>query len=56
MVFLDGKVSDYEIFFFFFLRKSLKVSGIIHITIKASMDANYHAGNRLISHFHSSAG
>lgn len=53
MVFLDGKVSDYEIFF---LRKSLKVSGIIHITIKASMDANYHAGNRLISHFHTSVG
>ena len=42
--------------FFFFLRKALKVSGIIHITIKASMDANYHAGNRLISHFHSSVG
>lgn len=54
MVFLDAKVSDYEIFFF--LRKSLKASGIIHITIEASMDANYHAGNRLISYFHSSVG
>lgn len=55
MVFLDGNVSDYEIFF---LEKPLKLSDIIHIPKKYpwKLLPNYHVGHEVISHLHSSVG